>query len=50
MVPYSPLEGCRVAMIEEHGIPVELVETALSDQELSVLEQEKKRRSQGGPP
>lgn len=43
--PYSPLEGYRVVMIEEHGVPIELVETALSDQELSVLEQEKKRGS-----
>ncbi len=39
--PYSPLEGYRVAMIEEQGVPIELVETALSDEDLSVLEQEK---------
>lgn len=37
--PYSPLEGYRVAMIEEYGIPIELVETKLSDEELSLLEQ-----------
>ncbi len=28
-------------MIEEQGVPIELVETKLSDEELSVLEQEK---------
>ena len=37
--PYSPLEGYRVAMIEEQGIPIELVETKLTDEELSKLEQ-----------
>lgn len=36
--PYSPLEGYRVAMIEEQGVPIELVETKLSDEELSELE------------
>ena len=39
--PYSPLKGYRVAMIEEQGVPVELVETKLSDDELSELEREK---------
>jgi len=39
--PYSPLEGYRVAMIEEQGVPIELIETALTDEELSKLEQEK---------
>ncbi len=39
--PYSPLEGYRVAMIEEQGVPIELVETKLTDEELSKLEQEK---------
>ena len=39
--PYSPLEGYRVAMIEEQGVPIELVETQLSDEELSGLEREK---------
>ncbi len=37
--PYSPLEGYRVAIIEEQGVPIELVETKLSDEELSLLEQ-----------
>lgn len=39
--PYSPLEGYRVAMIEEHGVPIELVETSLTDEQLAQLEQEK---------
>lgn len=38
--PYSPLKGYRVAMIEEQGVPIELVETKLTDEELSLLEQE----------
>lgn len=43
--PYSPLEGYRVAIIEEQGVPIELVETALSDEQLSLLEQEKLGKS-----
>lgn len=39
--PYSPLEGYRVAMIEEQGVPIELVETKLSDKELAELEKKK---------
>lgn len=39
--PYSPLEGYRVAMIEEQGMLIELIETSLTDSELSKLEQEK---------
>lgn len=39
--PYTPLDGYRVAMIEEHGVPIELIETSHSDEELSRLEQEK---------
>jgi len=38
--PYSPLKGYRVAMIEEQGVPIELVETNLTDKELSELEQQ----------
>jgi hypothetical protein len=37
--PYSPLSGYRVAMIEEQGVPIELVETKLTDEELAELEQ-----------
>ena len=37
--PYSPLPGYRVVMIEEQGVPIELVETKLTDEELSLLEQ-----------
>ena len=43
--PYTPLEGYRVAMIEEQGVPIELVETKLTDDELSELEQEKFEKS-----
>lgn len=39
--PYSPLQGYRVAMIDEGGVPIELVETKLTDEELSRLEEEK---------
>lgn len=45
--PYSPLEGYRVAMIEEQGVPIELVETKLTDEQLAELEQKEfKRRRQ----
>jgi len=43
--PYSPIEGYRVAMIEEHGVPIELVETSLSNDQLAQLEQEKFKES-----
>ena len=43
--PYSPLEGYRVAMIEEQGTPIELVETSLSDEQLAFLEKEKLGKS-----
>ena len=39
--PYEPLKGYRVAMIEEFGVPIELIETSLTDEELSLLEEEK---------
>lgn len=39
--PYSPLEGFRVAIIEEQGVPIELVETQLTDEQVSTLEKEK---------
>lgn len=39
--PYYPLEGFRVAIIEEQGVPIELIETSLTDDELSRLEKEK---------
>jgi hypothetical protein len=38
--PYEPLKGFRVAMIEEHGVPIELIETELSDDDLSRAEKE----------
>lgn len=43
--PYSPIEGYRVAMIEEEGVPIELVETSLSDAQLALLEQERLGKS-----
>ncbi len=36
--PYTPIEGFRLAMIEEQGVPIELVETKLTDEELAALE------------
>lgn len=36
--PYTPIEGFRVAMIEEEGVPIELVETNLTDEELCNLQ------------
>ena len=32
--PYEPIEGFRVVIIEDGGIPVEFIETALSDDEI----------------
>jgi hypothetical protein len=40
--PYCPIEGYRVVMIEEHGVPIELVETSLSDEQLAALEKKVK--------
>jgi hypothetical protein len=38
--PYEPIEGYRVAMIDEGGFPIELIETKLSDKEISARENE----------
>lgn len=46
--PYSPLKGFRVAMIEEQGVPIELVETKLTDEEVSELEQKELGKSTKG--
>ena len=32
--PYEPIDGFRVAVIEDAGVPVELIETELSDEEV----------------
>lgn len=32
--PYEPIDGFRVAVIDDHGFPVELIQTALSDEEV----------------
>lgn len=42
---YSPLEGYRVAIIEEEGVPIELIETKLSDEEIAEKEKETIERS-----
>lgn len=39
--PYSPIENYRVCMIEEKGVPIELIETSLSDEELALAEVKK---------
>lgn len=39
--PYCPLEGYRVAIIDEGGVPIEFIETQLSDAEVTELEKEK---------
>jgi hypothetical protein len=36
--PYFPLEGYRVAIIEEQGVPIEFIETTLTDAQVSDLE------------
>ena len=32
--PYEPIEGYRVAVIEDGGVPIELVQTTLTDEEI----------------
>lgn len=32
--PYEPIDDYRVAVIDDSGVPVELIETSLSDEEL----------------
>lgn len=36
--PYMPLPGYRVVMIEEQGVPTELIETSWTEEELAELE------------
>ena len=38
--PYEPLEGFRVAMILDDGIPVELIETDIDDETLAKMDAE----------
>ena len=38
--PYEPLPGYRCAMIEDHGVPIELIETSLTNEELTALEKQ----------
>jgi hypothetical protein len=32
--PYEPIEGYRAAIIEDGGLPIELIETALTDDDI----------------
>jgi hypothetical protein len=32
--PYEPIEDYRVAIIEDHGQPIELIQTTLTDDEI----------------
>ena len=34
LAPYEPIEGYRVAIIEDGGVPIELVQTELTDEEI----------------
>jgi hypothetical protein len=34
LAPYEPIAGFRVAIIEDGGVPIELIETALTDEEI----------------
>lgn len=38
--PYEPIEGYRVAIINDGGMAIELIESDLSDEEISKREQE----------
>jgi hypothetical protein len=42
MEPYNPLEGFRVAFIEDGGAPIELIETDLTEEEIISLAKEKR--------
>ena len=37
--PYEPIEGYRVAIIDDAGIPVELIETTLTDEEYGAAQE-----------
>ena len=34
LAPYEPIAGFRVAIIEDGGVPIELIQTNLSDEEI----------------
>jgi len=34
LTPYEPIEGFRVAIIEDGGFPIELIQTTLTDDEI----------------
>lgn len=39
--PYYPLEGYRVAVIDADGVPIEFIETKLTNKQVTELEQKK---------
>jgi hypothetical protein len=34
LTPYEPIEGFRIAIIEDGGFPIELIQTTLTDEEI----------------
>ena len=38
--PYEPIEGFRVAIIEDGGLPIELIQTRLADEEIWAIAKE----------
>ncbi|MCB1110794.1 MAG: hypothetical protein KDK64_07400 [Chlamydiia bacterium] len=38
--PWEPLKGFRVVVIEDEGLPIELIETDIEDEELARLDNE----------
>ncbi|HET6170838.1 MAG TPA: hypothetical protein VFE01_11685, partial [Terracidiphilus sp.] len=45
LAPYEPIEGFRVAIIDDGGKPIELIETRLSDEEIWSLARSGKETS-----
>lgn len=41
LAPYEPIPGFKVAFINEQGVPIELIETELTDIEIARIEEEK---------
>ena len=39
LYPYEPIDGFYVAMINNHGVPIELIQTSLSDEDIWALSQ-----------
>ena len=43
--PYEPIVGYRVAIIEFEGVPIEFIETDLSDEQLAGMSENLKKDS-----